>query len=107
MRLLRARFTATPTQRPNVEPPPRELLASVARWPYVESITRTDVPVNRATSKMLSPAARRRHEGVPEVVDPARRDAGGIERGAPVPTAIVNGTSVRCGCSFGPAGFAG
>jgi hypothetical protein len=29
MRLVRARLTATPTQRPNVEPLPRQLLAPV------------------------------------------------------------------------------
>jgi hypothetical protein len=31
MRLVRARLTATPIQRPNVEPLPRELLASLGQ----------------------------------------------------------------------------
>jgi aryl-alcohol dehydrogenase-like predicted oxidoreductase len=39
MRLLRAGFAGTPTQRPDVEPLSRDMLASVARWPDVESIT--------------------------------------------------------------------
>jgi hypothetical protein len=74
MCLLRAGFSATPIQRPNVEPLPRQLLAAVGQMAVLESITRTDVPMNLSTSKMLSPAARR--QGVPELVDPVCHLAG-------------------------------
>ena len=57
MCLLRAGFSATPIQGPNVEPLPRQLLAAEGQMAVLESITRTDVPMNLATSKRLSPAA--------------------------------------------------